>query len=198
MPSELVQGRTISVDLKSIEALRKALDRPSGGTIGLPAELQIAAEFGGSASLLGPTSAIAQRPAPRREFRGPRLTAEVIAARLEANAYESGEPHPLVPELVAGLVEDFEVVVRAVEATFEARPELRADLLRCLGRVPVEKGDVHFLALVSRALTLPSLRVRGAAVRALEDWGSVRAREVLRGHVDPDDRLADYVRRVLR
>jgi hypothetical protein len=198
MPSEFTQGSTISLAHRDLNVFAESLRRPSGGTLGLPDALQLMTDYGGTTSLLGPARILARHTAPIRAPRGPSLTAATLAERLATNPYEAGEPHPLVPELTAGLAEHTAAQVREVVALFERRPDLRADLLRCLGRLPADAAASGLLSLLTHALALPSLRVRGAAVRALEDWGSAAAWEVLRRHEEPDARLADYVRRVLR
>ena len=85
-----------------------------------------------------------------------------------------------------------------------AYPSFGASVLRCLGRLPVEKTDQTHVGtgswragLVRDALAMDDVEIRDAAVQAAELWGDQDLIDVLTSHNEPEPWLRDYIRDVI-
>lgn len=151
-----------------------------------------------SRSLMGSPTWVAQHGARQGTAHTPRLTAGEVLAAIAREPFEPGEPHTLVPRLDAVLRGAAARLREVLEQAYaDADDGERADLLRCVGRLPEHLAWDPLHDLVERGLLAPSLVVRTAAVKALEGWGGRRATTRLARHEDAHPWLQDYVRRVI-
>lgn len=174
--------------------------RTSGVTVedsGTAQWLASFADLGATRSILGPAFLLAYGSSPTERPALRALTAGEIVAALDAEPFESGVAHPFEPRLAAALRASSTGLARCVAEVIATRGDLHADLLRCIGRLPEHLAFEPLHGFMTEGLRSPSLRLRDAAVRALETWGSEEAREILRRHDEPVPWLRDYIRRVL-
>ncbi|HVQ74449.1 MAG TPA: hypothetical protein VMT79_02815 [Candidatus Binatia bacterium] len=132
------------------------------------------------------------------EFAAPvmgRILDQVVAA-VEQEPVEDGVSHPAEP-WVARLLHQYGAAQFHAEMFEKGRSApLVASLLRLLGRQKPEPSDVRD-RILGAALASSSIEIRDAAVQAAELWGDRTAIDMLRGHVEENQWLADYIGRVL-
>ena len=78
-----------------------------------------------------------------------------------------------------------------------AEPTFAASILRCLARQRRPGTSLWRVDLITSALGLESVEIRGAAVQAAESWRDQEVVAVLRGHEESVGWLAKYITDVL-
>lgn len=110
-----------------------------------------------------------------------------------------GESHPLEDILQETLSQsDAEAQITQAWEGFLNTPVLAGDFLRCLARISELRKKSWPFKIAEQALKHQSLRVRGAAVTALEYWGANQSIELLLKHTEPVRWLADYIKEVIK
>lgn len=112
-------------------------------------------------------------------------------------AVEDGKDHPS-DDLVRSAVLQQGCVAKARLASLILTSDVcwRADLLRSVGRLPKALAGNWGYILMAAALKDNDLRLRDAAICALESWGDRRAAKILASHADPIPWLAAYAHSV--
>ncbi len=125
---------------------------------------------------------------------------------IDAYPFDAERAHPLAKRLRPTMETHPTSVAQLVREIMTSTSDVAVleDLLRIVGTLPLAPAWDAFAPLFQRGLEHASLRVRGAAVHALErlavEPGSVlreRAFGLLRAHEEPEAWLRDYIRRVV-
>ena len=131
---------------------------------------------------------------PKRRFE------RLAASLLREVPFEDGEHHPLETHLAEVLEDHGPEWICGLWSNYrQDSPGMAATLLRCLGMLERYQVADWGYQLMQQALEHKSLRVREAAVMALERWEGTRAIALLeegRKH-ECVDWLRDYIRQVL-
>ena len=122
---------------------------------------------------------------------------EAIREALSDDPLEDGVPHRAEQMILQLVQTSADVASTLGSALAKGDTETQGAFVQCLGRLSPEDVLPHALGVVRAALRHSSTRVRGAAVKAVELWGTQEALAVLRDHQEPVARLADHIRKVL-
>ena len=74
---------------------------------------------------------------------------------------------------------------------------LMADCIALAGRLPPLRDTRLRRRMVAHGLSSDSLRVRDAAIQAVEMWEDRECLDLLEGHEEPEDWLDEYMRQVI-
>lgn len=77
-------------------------------------------------------------------------------------------------------------------------PKLTANVMQCLGRLPLETVGEKGLQSAKEVLRKGDLREREATVSALENWGGVEAIHILQKHLEPTPWLGVHIQQVIK
>ncbi len=133
-------------------------------------------------------------------------TVEEVVEEIDAYPFDAERVHPLAKRLRPTMATNAANVAQLVREIVTSTSDVAVleDLMRIVGTLPVAPAWDAFAPLFQLGLEHASLRVRGAAVHALErlavEPGSVlreRALGLLRAHEEPEAWLRDYIRRVV-
>jgi hypothetical protein len=135
----------------------------------------------------------------KAEIRGIDETLPQAEDLLAEEPLEDGQPHQadrIVEYLAKHHGGDFGKVLQA-RLQGQIDPDVLAGLIRCLGRVTPSFVFPWGLTATRAALRHSNVRIRGAAVRALEAWGTHGALSVLGQHEEPVRWLAEHINEIL-
>jgi len=125
------------------------------------------------------------------------VAVEAIRVALSDDPLEDGVPHR-AEQMILQLVRSSPDIASTLDTALSSGDtETQGAFVQCLGRLSPEDVLPDALGVVRAALRHSSTRVRGAAVKAVELWGTQEALAVLRDHQEPIPRLADHIRKVL-
>ncbi len=155
------------------------------------------ADLAATPSIVGPALWVAAGPRAATIETTSEIRPQDILKAFDEEPFEAGVAHSFEARLERALRASGAGLARSVSAAIAIRPDLLPDILRCVGRLPVHLAFDPFRSLMVEGLASPSLRVRDAAVRALETWGGDDARAILRAHHESVPWLRDYIGRVL-
>ena len=133
-------------------------------------------------------------------------TVEEVVDEIDAYPFDGAREHPLRKRLRPALESGSKRVAPLLQNAFGSTSDvaIQEDLLLLVATLPIAPEWDSFVPLFQLGLKHDSLRVRGAAVRALErlavePGSALRARAfgLLGDHQEPEAWLRDYVRRVI-
>lgn len=136
-----------------------------------------------------------------RDFQAHARFDNAILSSLAAEQVEDGHSHA-AEEILESTMASYGFVAEWTQLLFRDRihrkmTSVAADLLICVGRLPLAKSMPWGRSMAATALRLDDLELREAAVYAVESWGGAEELELLRNHSEEVDWLAEYIQQVL-
>lgn len=123
-----------------------------------------------------------------------------LTRSFEADPIDSGYTHICESILGSSLQEYGSVAVEWIQHTYVRnirRVAHSSDILRCVGRLPTGLVEPWGLTMAIAGLSHPDVRVRDAAVCALENWATQDSFEILSLHQEPVSWLANHIDQIL-
>ena len=123
-----------------------------------------------------------------------------LRAAFEAEPLEDGMDHPAEQIIKEALQfsENQQIFDWLKDFSLDTeRPNFAASVLRCLGR-QTNLGTYSWRAeIIRRGLTVDSVEIRDAVVRAAESWGDRNLASILKSHHESESWLREYILNVI-
>jgi hypothetical protein len=125
-----------------------------------------------------------------------------ILSSITNEPVEDGYSHPAERYIERFLLLDSQGMVNWIEDLLadERSYSIAASIIKCIGRVKLDICKGWGFRIIEIALEHPDVEVRDSAAQALEQWGTLQAKDLLKKHIANEEVpwLGDYMKRVIR